>query len=84
MNEPVGGKTYEFLLAQIWAILPCICHNATDVKNNFKVHIFVIHYNKFIFSFMLNIFCRILPNYWEQLLMIRKIYDCQLCLQYGN
>ncbi|XP_043521019.1 LOW QUALITY PROTEIN: RRP12-like protein [Frieseomelitta varia] len=34
--EPVGGKTYEFLVCQIWAILPSICNNATDVKDNFK------------------------------------------------
>ena len=36
MNEQVGGKTYEFLLAQIWAILPSICQNASDVKDNFQ------------------------------------------------
>ena len=35
-TEPVGGKTYEFLVCQIWAILPSICNNATDVKDNFK------------------------------------------------
>ncbi|XP_076301341.1 RRP12-like protein isoform X1 [Lasioglossum baleicum] len=34
--EPIGGKTYEFLIIQIWAVLPSICHNATDVKDNFK------------------------------------------------
>ncbi|XP_031825723.1 RRP12-like protein [Nomia melanderi] len=34
--EPIGGKTYEFLLIQVWAILPSICHNAIDVKDNFK------------------------------------------------
>lgn len=34
--EAVGGKTYEFLVCQIWAILPSICNNATDVKDNFK------------------------------------------------
>ncbi|KAG6795184.1 RRP12-like protein [Apis mellifera caucasica] len=34
--EPIGGKTYEFLICQIWAILPSICNNATDVKENFK------------------------------------------------
>ncbi|XP_078033343.1 RRP12-like protein [Augochlora pura] len=32
----VGGKSYEFLLVQIWAVLPSVCHNATDVKDNFK------------------------------------------------
>nr|XP_033324952.1 RRP12-like protein [Megalopta genalis] len=31
-----GGKSYEFLLIQIWAVLPSICHNATDVKDNFQ------------------------------------------------
>ncbi|XP_053976899.1 RRP12-like protein [Hylaeus volcanicus] len=35
-TESVGGKTYEFMLAQIWAVLPSICHNATDVKENFQ------------------------------------------------
>ncbi|XP_076630716.1 RRP12-like protein [Colletes latitarsis] len=35
-REQVGGKTYEFLLAQIWAIFPSICQNAVDVKDNFK------------------------------------------------
>lgn len=38
-TEPVGGKTYEFLVCQVWAILPSICNNATDVKDNFKVYI---------------------------------------------
>ncbi|XP_033203361.2 RRP12-like protein isoform X1 [Bombus vancouverensis nearcticus] len=35
-TEPVGGKTYEFLVCQVWAILPSICNNAIDVKDNFK------------------------------------------------
>ncbi|CAK9795398.1 RRP12-like protein [Anthophora plagiata] len=35
-SEPIGGKTYEFLVCQIWAILPSICDNAIDVKDNFK------------------------------------------------
>ncbi|XP_017799417.1 PREDICTED: RRP12-like protein [Habropoda laboriosa] len=35
-SEPIGGKTYEFLVCQIWAILPSICDNAKDVKDNFK------------------------------------------------
>ncbi|KZC03741.1 RRP12-like protein [Dufourea novaeangliae] len=35
VTEPVGGKTYEFLVAQIWSVLPTICQNATDVKDNF-------------------------------------------------
>ncbi|XP_026668407.1 RRP12-like protein isoform X2 [Ceratina calcarata] len=35
-KEPIGGKTYEFLVSQIWAVLPSICTNATDVKDNFK------------------------------------------------
>ncbi|CAD1471378.1 unnamed protein product [Heterotrigona itama] len=34
--ESIGGKTYEFLGCQIWAILPSICNDATDVKDNFK------------------------------------------------
>ena len=41
--EPVGGKTYEFLVCQIWAILPSICNNAIDVKDNFKVCIMDIY-----------------------------------------
>ncbi|XP_076241511.1 RRP12-like protein isoform X2 [Calliopsis andreniformis] len=36
MKEQIGGKTYEFLLSQIWAILPSICQNASDVKDTFK------------------------------------------------
>lgn len=32
----IGGKTYEFLIPQIWSILPSICNNASDVKDNFK------------------------------------------------
>nr|XP_050844800.1 RRP12-like protein [Vespula vulgaris] len=35
-KEPVGGKTYEFLVTQIWAILPSLCNDANDVKDNFK------------------------------------------------
>ncbi|KAI4482155.1 hypothetical protein M0802_013793 [Mischocyttarus mexicanus] len=35
-KEPVGGKTYEFLVTQIWAILPSLCNDADDVKQNFK------------------------------------------------
>ncbi|XP_076547072.1 RRP12-like protein [Osmia lignaria lignaria] len=34
--EPIGGKTYELIISQIWAVLPSICHNAVDVKDNFK------------------------------------------------
>ncbi|KAL6431993.1 hypothetical protein ACFW04_007436 [Cataglyphis niger] len=30
------GKTYEFLIPQIWSILPSICNDASDVKDNFK------------------------------------------------
>lgn len=30
------GKTYKRLVAQIWSILPSICNNASDVKDNFK------------------------------------------------
>ncbi|OAD59899.1 RRP12-like protein [Eufriesea mexicana] len=36
VNEPAGGKAYELLICQVWAILPSICNNATDVKDNFK------------------------------------------------
>lgn len=43
MNESTGSKTYEFLICQIWAILPSICNNATDVKDNFKVRITSIY-----------------------------------------
>ncbi|GAB1867081.1 RRP12-like protein [Camponotus japonicus] len=32
----IEGKTYEFLIPQIWSILPSICNNASDVKDNFK------------------------------------------------
>ncbi|CAL7937924.1 unnamed protein product [Xylocopa violacea] len=35
-GETIGGKTYELLISQIWAVLPSICNNATDVKDNFK------------------------------------------------
>ncbi|KAI4479190.1 hypothetical protein M0804_011329 [Polistes exclamans] len=35
-KEPVGGKTYELLVTQIWAILPSLCNDADDVKENFK------------------------------------------------
>ncbi|XP_035739840.1 RRP12-like protein isoform X2 [Vespa mandarinia] len=35
-KEPIGGKTYEFLLTQVWAILPSLCNDADDVKDNFK------------------------------------------------
>lgn len=45
--EPVGGKTYEFLVCQIWAILPSICNNATDVKDNFKVCTMDIYTKKY-------------------------------------
>lgn len=30
------GKTYECLVTQIWSILPSICNDASDVKDNFK------------------------------------------------
>lgn len=32
----VEGKTYEFLVPQIWSILPSICNDVSDVKDNFK------------------------------------------------
>ncbi|KMQ96335.1 rrp12-like protein [Lasius niger] len=32
----IEGKTYEFLIPQIWSILPSICNDASDVKDNFK------------------------------------------------
>ncbi|KAK2577073.1 hypothetical protein KPH14_005885 [Odynerus spinipes] len=35
-KEPVGGKTYELLVTQIWAVLPSVCNDANDVKDNFK------------------------------------------------
>lgn len=35
-KEDVEGKTYEFLIPQIWSILPSICNDASDVKDNFK------------------------------------------------
>lgn len=35
-KEPVGGKTYELLVTQIWSILPSLCNDANDVKDNFK------------------------------------------------
>ncbi|EFN82732.1 RRP12-like protein [Harpegnathos saltator] len=35
-KEPINGKTYEFLVPQIWSILPSICSDASDVKDNFK------------------------------------------------
>lgn len=31
-----ADKTYEFLKPQIWSILPSICNDAEDVKDNFK------------------------------------------------
>nr|XP_003701407.1 PREDICTED: RRP12-like protein [Megachile rotundata] len=34
-NDPIGGKTHELLVSQIWAILPSICQNAVDVKDHF-------------------------------------------------
>ncbi|XP_015188841.1 PREDICTED: RRP12-like protein [Polistes dominula] len=34
-KEP-GGKNYELLVTQIWAILPSLCNDADDVKTNFK------------------------------------------------
>jgi len=30
------GKMYECLITQIWSILPSICNDASDVKDNFK------------------------------------------------
>ncbi|KYN06248.1 PREDICTED: RRP12-like protein [Cyphomyrmex costatus] len=30
------GKTYECLVTQIWSILPSLCNDASDVKDNFK------------------------------------------------
>ncbi|XP_036149420.1 RRP12-like protein isoform X2 [Monomorium pharaonis] len=30
------GKTYECLVTQIWSILPSICNDASDVKDNFQ------------------------------------------------
>lgn len=35
-EEPINGKTYEFLVPQIWSILPSICSDVSDVKDNFK------------------------------------------------
>lgn len=35
-EESISGKTYEFLVPQIWSILPSICNDASDVKDNFK------------------------------------------------
>ncbi|XP_014485127.1 PREDICTED: RRP12-like protein isoform X2 [Dinoponera quadriceps] len=35
-REPVNSKTYEFLVPQIWSILPSICSDASDVSENFK------------------------------------------------
>ncbi|XP_032675287.1 RRP12-like protein [Odontomachus brunneus] len=35
-EEPINGKTYEFLVPQIWSILPSICSDASDAKDNFK------------------------------------------------
>ncbi|KAG7200816.1 hypothetical protein KM043_003187 [Ampulex compressa] len=31
-----AGKTFEFLVMQIWAVLPSICNDALDVKSSFK------------------------------------------------
>ncbi|EZA47728.1 RRP12-like protein [Ooceraea biroi] len=36
MKDPVSGKTYEFLVPQIWSILPSVCNDASDVKDNFN------------------------------------------------
>lgn len=36
MKHPINGKTYEFLVPQIWSIFPSLCNNASDVKDNFK------------------------------------------------
>jgi len=36
MKEPINGKTYEFLVPQIWSILPSICNNVSDITDNFK------------------------------------------------
>lgn len=35
-KELMNGRTYEFLVPQIWSILPSICNDASDVKDNFK------------------------------------------------
>lgn len=35
-KESINGKTYEFLIPQIWSILPSICNDASDVKDNFQ------------------------------------------------
>ncbi|XP_011633501.1 RRP12-like protein isoform X1 [Pogonomyrmex barbatus] len=32
----VDSKTYECLITQLWSVLPSICNNASDVKDNFK------------------------------------------------
>lgn len=61
--EPIGGKTYEFLICQIWAILPSICNNATDVKENFKVCIIYIIYIQKYNLVLYNFFFRILLDY---------------------
>ncbi|XP_029179046.1 RRP12-like protein [Nylanderia fulva] len=35
-SKGIEGKTYEFLVPQIWSILPSICNDVSDIKNNFK------------------------------------------------
>lgn len=35
-GSPADRKTYECLITQIWSILPSICNDASDVKDNFK------------------------------------------------
>ncbi|XP_020293878.1 RRP12-like protein [Pseudomyrmex gracilis] len=34
-KEPIVGKTYEFLVPQIWSVLPSLCNDASDVRTNF-------------------------------------------------
>ncbi|XP_066585957.1 RRP12-like protein [Prorops nasuta] len=35
MKNPAESKRYELCIPQIWSILPSICNNANDVKENF-------------------------------------------------
>lgn len=35
-GSSIDGKAYECLVTQIWSILPSICHNAGDVRDNFR------------------------------------------------
>ncbi|XP_012287618.1 RRP12-like protein isoform X2 [Orussus abietinus] len=35
-NDGVGSHTYALLMSQIWALLPCFCNDADDIKDSFK------------------------------------------------